>query len=202
MRASRTDCLSNVFLHPKQNLSSVKLLYNFIDKNTGASYKNLMKQKLLFVCTGNICRSPTADGVFRHMVQQANLADLYVGDSAGTHGYHVGSRPDLRAIQIGAKRGYSFSDLRARQLVSNDFEEVDYVLAMDAGHLRQMERINAGRDHATICMFTDFLDDHDKGIDVPDPYYGDLKDFEQVLDLVEKSTAALIDHLQKQSRQD
>ena len=86
MRVSRTDCLSNVFLHPKQNLSSVKLLYNFIDKNTGASYKNLMKQKLLFVCTGNICRSPTADGVFRHMVQQANLADLYVGDSAGTHG--------------------------------------------------------------------------------------------------------------------
>ncbi len=202
MRVSRTDCLSNVFLHPKQNLSSVKLLYNFIDKNTGASYKNLMKQKLLFVCTGNICRSPTADGVFRHMVQQANLADLYVGDSAGTHGYHVGERPDLRAIQIGAKRGYSFSDLRARQLVSNDFEEFDYVLAMDAGHLRQMQRMNAGRDHATICMFTDFLDDHDKGIDVPDPYYGDLKGFEQVLDLVEKSTAALIDHLQKQSRQD
>ncbi|HIF26410.1 MAG TPA: low molecular weight phosphotyrosine protein phosphatase [Micavibrio sp.] len=161
-----------------------------------------MKQKLLFVCTGNICRSPTADGVFRHMVQQANLADLYVGDSAGTHGYHVGERPDLRAIQIGAKRGYSFSDLRARQLVSNDFEEFDYVLAMDAGHLRQMQRMNAGRDHATICMFTDFLDDHDKGIDVPDPYYGDLKGFEQVLDLVEKSTAALIDHLQKQSRQD
>lgn len=171
-----------------------------MDKNTGASYKTLMKQKLLFVCTGNICRSPTADGVFRHMVRQAGLADIYYGDSAGTHGYHVGEPPDLRAVRVAQKRGYDFADLRARKLVANDFDDFDYLLAMDAGHLRQLQKLGKNTQ-ATICMFTDFLDDADKGTDVPDPYYGDLKGFEQVFDLVEKSTAALLAHLQKQSAQ-
>lgn len=133
------------------------------------------------------------------MIQQAHLSETFGIDSAGTHGYHIGEAPDQRAINAAAKRGYDLRMLRARKLQSSDFEEFDYLLAMDKGHYRQMDNMPK-RGKARIHMFTGFLDDadFDKDRDVPDPYYGALNGFDEVLDLVEKSSRALLDYLQKQ----
>lgn len=146
---------------------------------------------MLFVCTGNICRSPTAEGVFRAAAERQQLR-VHV-DSAGTHGYHVGEPPDRRATEHARRRGYDLTGSRARQLVRRDFEEFDLVLAMDRGHLRFMERICAPQFRHKLKLFLDFAGLNDA--DVPDPYYGGSDEFEQVLDMAEAASGGLLDHV-------
>lgn len=131
--------------------------------------------KILFVCTGNICRSPTAHAVFRQKARVLSL-DVHV-DSAGTHGYHIGHPSDKRSVITAQKRGYDMSDLRARQVTYNDFEDFDLILCMDAGHKLILERVAPKTAHHKIQMF-----DH---VDVGDPYYGSGDGFERVLDQIE-----------------
>ena len=139
--------------------------------------------KVLFVCTGNICRSPTAEGVLRHLASRMKIP-LHV-ESAGTHDYHVGSCPDERAQHHARQRGYDLSAQRARHLKPEDFEKFDLLIAMDRGHLRIMERLCPPQHRGKLRMLVD-------GHDVPDPYYGGAEGFEQVLDMVEAACLGLI----------
>ncbi len=145
---------------------------------------------VLFVCTGNICRSPTAEGVFRVLAEKEQLPVR--ADSAGTHDYHVGEPPDRRATAHALRRGYDISGLRARQVARADFEAFDLVLAMDRGHLRHMERLCAPEHRNKLRLFLDFAGL--KEADVPDPYYGGAEGFERVLDMVEAASRGLLDH--------
>ena len=151
-----------------------------------------MTHRVLFVCTGNICRSPTAEAVF---ASRARAAGLEVeSDSAGTHGYHIGEAPDPRAEATGQARGYDLSDLRARRVRPDDFTHFDLVLAMDRGHLAQLRRMAPAGSEDKVRLFMSFA--ADTGIqDVPDPYYGGSRDFDRVVDLVEVGVDGLIDAL-------
>lgn len=147
-------------------------------------------RSVLFVCTGNICRSPTADGVFRKLVEDAGL-DVRV-DSAGTHGYHIGEGPDPRTVRAARARGYDLSRLRARKLVVADFDRFDLILAMDRGHLDIMRRLAPVGSAAQLALFSDFAPAPWRGRDVPDPYYGGADGFVEVLDMVEAGSRALL----------
>ncbi|HSC96463.1 MAG TPA: low molecular weight protein-tyrosine-phosphatase [Burkholderiales bacterium] len=149
---------------------------------------------ILFVCMGNICRSPMAEGVFRHQVKQAGLEGRIVIDSAGTHDYHVGEPPDPRAQRAAGRRGYDLSMLRGRQVSRADFGEFDYLLAMDRMNLRVLERLCPSRHGHKLKLFLAFSTDAVPR-EVPDPYYGGEQGFEQVLDLVEEAAQGLLDHL-------
>lgn len=150
--------------------------------------------KVLFVCMGNLCRSPMAEGVFKHYVAQAGLQDLIVSDSAGTHDYHVGDPPDPRAQRASERRGYDISGLRGRQVSRRDFGEFDYVLAMDEMNLRLLQRL-CPKEHAhKVKLFLAFSADGEVR-DVPDPYYAGTQAFERVLDLVEQAAQGLLRHL-------
>ncbi len=149
---------------------------------------------VLFVCMGNICRSPTAQGVFRHMVNEAGLEHLIEIDSAGTHSYHVGKEPDQRAMQSARFRGYDLSDLRARRVTGEDCERFDYVVAMDEENLQMLcELCPPGHRHK-LHLLLHFATDVELR-EVPDPYYGGRKGFERVLDLVENACSGLLDHI-------
>lgn len=146
--------------------------------------------KVLFVCLGNICRSPTAEGVFRHKVREAGLEDRIEIDSAGTGDWHVGKAPDARTRAAALRRGYDLSSLRARQVSVADFSRYDLILAMDHANLRDLKRLRAGTGTAELDLF---LRRFDLEIDeVPDPYYGGDDGFEQVLDLVEQACDGLL----------
>lgn len=151
---------------------------------------------VLFVCTGNICRSPTAEGVFRHLVRRAGLEDAITTDSAGTHDYHVGEPPDHRSQQAARVRGVDISDLRARRVSAEDFHHFDYVLAMDEGHLRILRRMAPPGGTAEVRLFMDYAPAAPKR-EVPDPYYGEGSHFDEVLDLVEAGAAALLAHIRR-----
>ena len=150
--------------------------------------------KILFVCTGNICRSPTAEGVARSMAKQLKLAARFEFDSAATHTYHTGEAPDRRTVAAARKRGIDLSGLRARPLIASDYEHFDLLLAMDEGHLQWMRRQCPTELQAKLKLFLDFSPQHG-GADVPDPYYGGEAGFEHVLDLVEDAVAGLIHSL-------
>jgi protein-tyrosine phosphatase len=153
--------------------------------------------RILFVCTGNICRSPTAEAVFRSRAEAAGLHDIAAAaDSAGTHGYHVGQAPDPRAQDHARRRGYDLTGLVARQVEDADFQRFDLVLALDRGHLRLLQRLagNAG-DRAAIGLFLDHAEGSAAGQDVPDPYYGGAAAFDQALDLIETGVDGLIARL-------
>jgi protein-tyrosine phosphatase len=152
--------------------------------------------KVLFVCMGNICRSPTAEGVFRHIVQQNGLGSLIHTDSAGTHAYHVGNPPDQRAQQTARGRGIDLSDLRARKVEGRDFENFDYVLAMDKDNHYMLSEICPIGYEDRLFMFMDFAPNlpHQE---VPDPYYGGQRGFEDVFDMVEEASRGLLGHIQK-----
>ena len=149
--------------------------------------------RLLFVCTGNICRSPTADAVARQRLQLAGLD--WIVDSAGTGGWHAGEAPDTRAVEAAARRAIDMSGLRARELTGDDFRRFDHLVAMDAGHLRHMKRLRPGGAGVgaggRISRLLDWTDTH-TGQDVPDPYYGGEEGFDHVLDLVEAGIDSLI----------
>ena len=150
---------------------------------------------IVFVCMGNICRSPTAHGVFRHRLIAAGLADRVTVDSAGTHAYHVGEPPDPRSLQHAARRGIDLSDLRARHLDDADFARADLLLVMDWDNLALVEAVCPDpRWRPRIRRLTEFCRRTDAAI-VPDPYLGGAAGFEQVLDLVEDACDGLLDHV-------
>lgn len=153
-----------------------------------------MPTRILFVCMGNICRSPTAEGVFRRAAEAAGVIDQVAIDSAGTHDYHVGRPPDARAQTAAAGRGYDLSDLRGRQVSRRDFAEFDYILAMDGDNMRDLERICPSEHRHKLRLFLDFSARYN-GQEVPDPYYGGGHGFEQVLDMVEDASRGLLTRL-------
>jgi protein-tyrosine phosphatase len=153
--------------------------------------------KVLFVCLGNICRSPTAHGVLEHKLAMAGLSGRVEVDSAGTAAWHIGKEPDLRSQQAARKRNYDLSHLRARQAVSDDFLEYDYVLAMDNSNLHNLQKIvPAGSVKAEPQLFLQSFSSarlKTQGLtEVPDPYYGEKDGFEEVLDMVEEACDQLI----------
>lgn len=151
---------------------------------------------VLMVCMGNICRSPTAEGVFRRRLREAGLDHLVRLDSAGTHSYHIGKSPDPRAQQAASRRGYDLSDLVGRQVGPRDFEEFDLILAMDAENLANLRRLcPAGQEHK-VRLFLSFSARF-PGQEVPDPYYGGPHGFDQVLDMVEDAAAGLLDEIRR-----
>jgi len=152
--------------------------------------------KILFVCMGNICRSPTAEGVFKRHVERAGLADIVQSDSAGTHDYHIGEAPDPRAQSAALTRGYDLSPLCARQVSRADFAEFDYVLAMDEVNLRSLRRLCPPEHASKVRLFLEFASET-RVREVPDPYYGGARGFEHVLDLVEDASRGLIEHLKE-----
>lgn len=152
--------------------------------------------KVLFVCTGNICRSPTAEGVFRALVEREGLDHAIGVDSAGTHGYHVGEPPDARSCQAASRRGIELSGLRARKVKASDFNEFDVVLAMDRGHHQILKQLCPNGREERLFLFMDFAP-HWGIRDVPDPYYGGGDGFEKVLDMIEHGSTALLEHIRK-----
>lgn len=149
---------------------------------------------VLFVCMGNICRSPTAHGVFQHKVKAAGLVKWLKVDSAGTHNYHPNSPPDKRAQAHAAQRGYDLSGLRARQIQDKDFERHDMILVMDWDNLAELEERCPAKHRTKLRRLTEFCMSHDSEI-VPDPYYGDAQGFDNVLDLVEDACEGLLQHV-------
>ena len=154
------------------------------------------KISVLFVCMGNICRSPTAEGVFRKFVSDAGLDDIIHSDSAGTHAYHSGQKADRRARAAAERRGYSLEDIRARPVTDMDFEGFDYILAMDLDNLEMLQHSSDVEHHAKISLFLDFSTSA-KGGEVPDPYYGGSTGFERVLDLVEEASEGLLERVRE-----
>ncbi|MEO1225255.1 MAG: low molecular weight protein-tyrosine-phosphatase [Pseudomonadota bacterium] len=146
---------------------------------------------VLFVCTGNICRSPTAEGVMMAKLEREGLAEEVVCDSAGTHAFHVGDAPDAMAQRHAVDRGYDLSSLRARKVEPDDFHRFDLILAMDHGHRRLLERQAPPGTRAKVVMFLDFAR-HLDARDVPDPYHGDAADYDYALDLIEAGTDGLL----------
>ena len=150
---------------------------------------------ILVVCTGNICRSPTGEGILRHLAERRGLADRIEVASAGTHDYHVGDCPDRRSIKHASKRGYDLSALRASQVTRDDFHAHDYILAMDRGHLRILKSMAPAGAKARLGLFLDASAKW-KGEDVPDPYYGGVEGFERVLDMIEEAAARWLDRFE------
>lgn len=152
---------------------------------------------VLFVCMGNICRSPTADGVFRHKLQRQGLSHLVSVDSAGTHNYHPDSPPDERSQLHAARRGYDLSSLRARQVRAADFATFDLILVMDWDNLALLQETCPPPHRHKLRRLTEFCQMHSSPV-VPDPYYGGERGFEQVLDLVEDACDGLLAHVRQQ----
>ncbi|HNC27166.1 MAG TPA: low molecular weight protein-tyrosine-phosphatase [Accumulibacter sp.] len=153
--------------------------------------------KVLFVCMGNICRSPTAEGVFRHLLRQKNLEDKVEVDSAGTHGYHVGEAPDQRTQRAAASRSYDLSDMRARKVAAQDLDYFDLILAMDQNNLDALKRICPPDKHERLGLFMSYSKNFDDD-EVPDPYYGLGHGFDLVLDMIEDAASGLLEGIEQQ----
>ncbi len=159
--------------------------------------RNQGKTAVLFCCMGNICRSPTAEAVFRHLVEKEGLEDIIHIDSAGTHDYHIGESPDVRTQRAAKQRGYDMSGLRGRQAETGDFASFDYVLAMDEANLAILQGLRPRDAQSHLGLFLEFAERHQVR-EVPDPYYGGADGFEHVLDLVEDAARGLLKHIRSQ----
>ena len=155
--------------------------------------------KILFVCLGNICRSPTAEGVFRKLASDSPLAGSLEIDSAGTVGFHAGHPPDPRSIEHAALRGVDLRNLRAREVIAADFEQFDQVIAMDERNVAHLKSICPARHIGKIKLLLAFADTC-KLREVPDPYYGAAGDFELALDVIEEGSRGLVNYLVDQQR--
>ena len=153
------------------------------------------KASVLFVCMGNICRSPTAEGVFRYHVEAAGLGEHIEIDSAGTHAYHVGEPADRRARAAAEKRGMSLDGIRARRVSNDDFERFDYIIAMDEDNLARLTDEAPEEHRHKLRLFLEFADLEER--EVPDPYYGGAAGFERVLDLVDEASRGLLETLSR-----
>lgn len=152
------------------------------------------KVKVLFVCMGNICRSPTAHGVFQHLVDIEDLSVQLEVDSAGTHAYHVGEPPDGRAQETARNRGFDLGHLRARKVVDKDFSYYDYILAMDNDNYDILNQACPAEYKNKLTLFLDFAKDYPLS-EVPDPYYGGIKGFENVFDMVDVASIGLLEDI-------
>lgn len=153
------------------------------------------KIRILFVCMGNICRSPTAEGVFRYHAEQAGMIERLHIDSAGTHAYHTGEPPDRRARAAAERRGMSLDDIFARRVASEDFERFDFIVAMDEDNLARLHDESPEEHRGKLHLFLEFSAGDER--EVPDPYYGGAAGFERVLDLVEAASRGLLETLSK-----
>ena len=158
-----------------------------------------MTYRVLLVCMGNICRSPTAEGVLRCFIKNNNVGDKVEVDSAGTHGYHVGEAPDSRTQRAAAVRGYNLSQLRARKVARQDLDYFDLILAMDKSNLDNLRRLATPEQQERIKLFMDYARSFDDD-EVPDPYYGLGHGFDLVLDMVEDASLGLIEEIKKKLR--
>ena len=155
------------------------------------------KYSVLFVCAGNICRSPTAEWVFRRQVEERGIGAKFNIESCGTGGWHEGEQANRHSRRVAEARGVSMERHRARQVRREDFKKFDLILAMDSENLAALQRMNGAPD-AKIRLLREF-DPQPDDLDVPDPYYGGLDGFEKVFDIVERSCAALLDELQREA---
>ena len=153
---------------------------------------------VLFVCMGNICRSPTAHGVFEQLVKEQGLADHVRVDSAGTHSYHVGSPPDARSQKVAKERGVDLSKLRARRFVERDFEEFDYLIGMDADNVRDMQSLRPADARTEARLMLDYSNQYTRP-DVPDPYFGN-DGFDMVFDMIDDASRGLLRHIRNKHR--
>ncbi|RMH12824.1 MAG: low molecular weight phosphotyrosine protein phosphatase [Gammaproteobacteria bacterium] len=150
--------------------------------------------RVLFVCMGNICRSPTAEGVFRSLVESQELSEHFDIDSAGTHAYHVGNPPDVRAQELALQRGVDLSQQRARQICEDDFEAFDHILAMDQSNLENLYLWCSPEYRYKLSLFLDYAPNC--GLkEVPDPYYGGVEGFHKVFDLIQDASSGLLKKL-------
>ena len=150
---------------------------------------------VVFVCLGNICRSPTAEAVFRKMVADRNLNEHFMIDSAGTAGYHVGAKPDERSVEVASAMGYDFTGISCRKVSEADFVNADYLLAMDASNVDNLRKVCPPEFVHKIRLLVEFANgDYPE---VPDPYYGGRRGFELVLDLIEQGCAGFIEHVKQ-----
>lgn len=150
-------------------------------------------KKILFVCLGNICRSPLAEALFRKHVTERGLANEYLIDSCGTADYHVGHEPDSRSRANAKANGLEYTH-KGRQVQLADFDDFDWIIPMDRSNKSDLERLQQGGS-ASISLMRDF-DDQNTGADVPDPYYGGEQGFQNVFEILDRSTAALLDHIE------
>lgn len=151
---------------------------------------------ILFVCMGNICRSPSAEGFFRHYQQAQSLDRPWRVDSAGTHGYHIGHAPDARAIKAAGQYQVDISQLRARQIQESDFHEFELIIAMDEQNYQTLRQLNSRAGaNASIRRMMEFARASDRTMDVPDPYYGNQSDFDHMCQLLDDSTQGLVDYV-------
>lgn len=157
-----------------------------------------MTVNVLFVCLGNICRSPTAHGVFQHLIDRHRLQHAIHIDSAGTGDWHIGRAPDKRSSAAALQRGYDLSVLRARQVSAQDFDRFDYILAMDAQNLKDLQQMRPAHFRGELDLFLRYGAGHLH--EVPDPYYGGDDGFEHVLDLVEDAAQGLLRAIAQQHR--
>jgi protein-tyrosine phosphatase len=149
---------------------------------------------VLFVCLGNICRSPTAEGIFRAQVQEAGLSHQILVDSAGSHAYHEGESPDIRACAAALERGFDLSGQVGRQIRISDFEYFDYILAMDCENLDYLLKMKPANSSSRVALFLDYADGRE-GQSVPDPYFGHSDGFALVIDLIELAGKGLLEHI-------
>lgn len=152
--------------------------------------------KVLFVCMGNICRSPTAEGVFRHFLQERRLEDRVEVDSAGTHGYHAGEAPDQRTQRAAAARNYDLSNMRARKVAAQDLDYFDMILAMDHNNLDVLKRICPAEKRDRLGLLMSYSKNFDDD-EVPDPYYGLGHGFDLVLDMIEDAASGLLESIEQ-----
>jgi len=159
-----------------------------------------MMTKILFVCTGNICRSPSAEGVFRHVLEEAGLTDMVEVDSAGTHDFHVGEAPDARAVAAARKRGYDIANCVARQVQAEDFLNFDFILAMDWENLSALQQRCPKQYHYKLMLLMRFANEFEEAT-IPDPYYGSAEGFTKMLDYIEDACQGVLEVVRKRAVQ-